>query len=69
MKLRTDMSTDDVEELIRRWIFSERDRRVCRRRIVDGVRFEQLAEEFNLSVSQVKRIVSKGLQAIISRCW
>lgn len=45
------------EHLIDQWIFSERDRRILKRRLLDGVRFEPLAEEFDLSVQQTKAIV------------
>ena len=67
--IRPDMSTKDIDDLIEKWIFSERDRSVCHRRLIDGIGFEQLASEFDLSVSQVKRIVEKGKQAILSQCW
>ena len=54
-----DLSTADVERLIDSWIFSERDRAILKRRLIDGITFEKLAEEFELSVVQVKRIVKK----------
>lgn len=38
-------------------IHSERDRAIMKRRYIDGICFEPLAEEFGLSVAQVKRIV------------
>ena len=53
------LSTADVERLIDSWIFSERDRAILKRRLIDGITFEKLAEEFELSVVQVKRIVKK----------
>ena len=48
-----------VSILIDEWIFSERDRAICRRRILDGIHYEPLAEEFDLSVQRVKTIVHK----------
>ncbi len=48
------------EKLIDEWIFSERDRAILKRRLLDGVCFEQLAEEFYLSVQQTKAIVYKA---------
>lgn len=36
------------EALIDRWIFNERDRAILKRRLLDGICFEPLAEEFNL---------------------
>lgn len=41
-------------------IHNERDRKILKRRFVDGVCFEPLAEEFSLSVRAVKTIVYKG---------
>ena len=61
------MSVDDfdiprsaVELLIDEWIFSERDRRILKRRLLDGICFEPLAEEFGLSPRQTREIVRKG---------
>lgn len=48
-----------IRDLIAEHIHSERDRRILYRRLVDGVCYEPLAEEFGLSVSQVKRIIMK----------
>lgn len=48
-----------IREVIAEWIHSDRDRRILTRRLVDGVTFERLAEEFEMSDTQVKRIVYK----------
>lgn len=48
-----------IEGLIDEYIHSERDRKIMKRRLIDGICFEPLAEEFDLSVSQTKRIVYK----------
>ena len=48
-----------IEGLIDEWIFSERDRKLLKRRLLDGITYENLAEEFDLSVRQVKTIVYK----------
>ena len=53
-------TNSQIEHLISEHIHSERDRKILRRRLIDGVCFEPLAEEFDLSVSQVKRIVYKS---------
>ena len=47
------------EKLIDEWIFSERDRKLLKRRLLDGIKFEDLAEEFDMSVRQVKTIIYK----------
>lgn len=57
-----DVSRSELEDLIDEWIIgrnAERDRRILKRRLIDGVCYESLAEEFGLSVRQVKNIVYK----------
>ena len=50
----------EVEQLIKEAVLSQRDRSIISRRIIDGMGMERLAEEFELSVPQVKRIVYKA---------
>lgn len=45
-------------------IHSERNRRILRRRLIDGVKLEPLAEEFGLSRSQICNIVKKGKEVL-----
>lgn len=52
-------TNDQAREAIEQTIHSDRDRRILTRRIVDGVCYEPLAEEFDMSVRQIKRIVFK----------
>ncbi len=52
------------EALIDRWIFNERDRAILKRRLLDGVCFEPLSEEFDLSVRQVQKIVRKSQEKL-----
>ena len=57
-----DLSRSQIETLIDEWIIgknAERDRAVLKRRLLDGICYEPLAEEFNLSVQRVKTIVYK----------
>lgn len=56
------LSKSQLELLIDEWIIgknAERDRLIIRRRLLDGITFESLADEFDLSVSQTKNIVYK----------
>lgn len=57
-------SNSQIRELIAEFIHSERDRRILERRLVDGVTFERLAEEFDLSVRQTKTIIYKGQERL-----
>lgn len=53
--------------LINEYIHSERDRKILKRRLIDGLTYENLAEEFDLSVTQIKRIVYKGEDTIFKK--
>lgn len=62
-----DYSRTQIENAIEEWIIgknAERDRKILKRRLIDGICFEPLAEEFELSVPQIKRIVYKGEEKI-----
>lgn len=48
-----------IRELIDEYVHSERNRAILKRRLVDGITFERLAEEFDMSVKQIKNIVYK----------
>lgn len=63
-KSPSDLSRSEWEHLIDEWIFSERDRKILKRRLLDGICFEPLAEEFDLSVRQTKNIVYKAEQRL-----
>lgn len=60
----TNLSRSELETLIDEWIFSERDRKIIKRRLLDHIAFEDLAEEFYLSVQQTKSIVYKGCDVL-----
>ena len=54
------LSRVDIEAAIDNWIIgrnAERNRMILKRRLLDGITFDRLAEEFDLSVRQVKNIV------------
>lgn len=57
-------TNSQIEALINEHIHSERDRKILKRRFIDGICFEPLAEEFDLSVRQVKNIVYKSFDKI-----
>lgn len=60
-----DLCRDDWEKLIEQWIFNERDRAVIQRRLLDGITFERLSEEFDLSVRQIQKIVYKAQEKLL----
>lgn len=57
-------TNSQISEIIDEYIHSERDRRILKRRYIDGICYEPLAEEFDLSVRQVKNIVYKNEELI-----
>lgn len=62
-----DLPRSEIENIIDEWIFSQRDRAILKRRLLDGICFEPLSEEFGLSVRQVKNIVYKSERKIFSK--
>lgn len=61
--MKLDISRSQIEHLIDEWIIgrnAERDRLIMKRRLIDGICYEPLAEEFDLSVRQIKNIVRKS---------
>ena len=59
------ITTDEMEEKIDQWIFDERARKMLKRRIIDHITFEQLAEEFELSVRQTNTIIQKNSEILL----
>ena len=59
-------TNSQVREAIEQTIHNERDRRILLRRYIDGICFEPLAEEVDMSVRQVKRIVLKHQDTVFA---
>lgn len=57
-------TNSEIRNLIDEYIHSERDRGILKRKFIDGIRFEPLAEEYDLSVQRVKAIVAKAKKRI-----
>ena len=62
-----DLSRTEWENLIDEWIFNERDRQILKRRLLDGLTFEQLANEFNYSTQNIQRIIYKGTARLFKK--
>lgn len=58
-------TTSEVREIINERIFSERDRHLLVRSVIDGVTLEAMAEELGLSVTAVKAHVQSGRNVLI----
>lgn len=62
-----DVSRTELENVIDEWIVgrnAERNREILKRRMIDGICYEPLAEEWGLSVRQVKSIVYRGQEKV-----
>lgn len=55
------MRRTEIEQIIDEYVLNERDRKLLKRRLIDGIKFEPLAEEFELSTVRTKEIVHKWM--------
>ena len=62
-----DMSRSEIEQAIDEWILNERDRKILKRRLLDGIIFESLSYEFDLSVRHIKTIVYRSEDRLFSK--
>jgi DNA-directed RNA polymerase sigma subunit (sigma70/sigma32) len=60
------ISNTQLSQVIDEWVKGERDRRIMKRRLIDCICLEPLAEEFDLTVDRVKQIVYKW-QRLLTR--
>lgn len=58
-------SNSEITKIINEYIHNERNRKLLLRRYVDGLTLESLAEEFELSVRQVKNIIYNNEDVIL----
>ena len=61
-----DIPNSEIERLIEEWVKSDRNRKILKRRLIDGIHYEKIAEEFELTDRQIKTIVKKEKENIIS---
>ena len=62
------ISNTQLSEIIDEWIKNERDRKLMKRRLIDGISLERLAEEFELSPKQAYRITNKYYDYLYGLC-
>lgn len=60
-----DIPNSTLINAIDEWEKSERNRAILKRRFIDGLTFDELSEEFNLSPQAVKKIVYKNGDRIL----
>lgn len=59
-----DMDNYEIADAIDRYVRGERARLILKRRLLDEICYEPLAEEFDISVSQLKRILRKAQEQL-----
>ena len=69
MRKEHGLSRSQITELTDEWILNARDRDIVKRRLIDGITYEELAEEFHLSAQRVKEIVGKALTVILAHAY
>ena len=52
-----DYSNSEMEKVIDEYIHNQRNRAIMKRRLIDGICIEPLAEEFDLSPRQISNII------------
>lgn len=65
--MKLEYSNSQIREIIGEFIHNERDRRILERRLIDGITFDRLAGEFDLSVQRVKAIVYKSEKIVFAK--
>lgn len=63
----TNISNTELSQLIDEWVKGERDRKIMKRRLIDCICFEPLAEEFDLSVQHTHTIVSRNIKILSTK--
>lgn len=58
-KQRPEYTNDSMAYVIDQYIHSERDRKILKRRFIDDIHLEPLAEEFDLTAKQIRNIIIK----------
>ena len=55
----------EIEDIIDRWIFDEMTRKILKRKLLDNITFERLAEELDVSAKTVKNKFYSGMQKVV----
>ena len=64
-KSLTQFDNSEILKRIDERIHHERNRAILKRRLIDGICYEPLAEEFDMSVRQVKNIVYRYSEIVV----
>ena len=59
-------TNSQIKAVIDEYIHSERDRQILSRRFIDGIPYERIAEELDMSTRQIMNICYKGKDVLFS---
>lgn len=62
------LKNDELSKIIDNTIKNKRNREILKSRLIDGVKFDELAEMYDLSVNQTKNIVYKCIDSMKTLC-
>lgn len=65
--LQESYSRSELDYYIDEFIFSERDRALLKRRLLDGILYEQLSAEFDLEPEYISRLVRNNITRLNDR--
>lgn len=60
-------TNSEIAEIIDEYIHSERDRAILKRRLIDGLTFSELSDEFCLSERRLKAIVYNNGECVFNK--
>lgn len=60
-----DLSRSEWEYLIEEYVLSIRDRKILKSRIIDGMTYEDIAELYDMSVTQICAICKSGKERML----
>lgn len=60
------LTVRELTEIIEQRVFSERDRQILKRRWIDDISYNDLEEEFYLSIDRLKKIVAYHKKALFN---
>ena len=64
MKKYNDISNSELANLIDEWVRGERNRKMLKDRLINGMLYEPLAEKYNLSVRATQNIIYKASEQL-----
>lgn len=65
-KITKEQVLDAIENCLVLQTHAERNRKIMKRRLIDGLTYEELASEFDLSVQAIQKIVYKNEKVIFN---